>query len=526
MKTVVVTLCDKGYLAKAVQTIDELRTVGQWEGDVVLIAVDFQTPRLPGVHVLQVTHIPTDGLLRTYAAFPFQGGDGRHLTRLIQWDKLYAFAPFFKQWERVLFLDAGMRILSPIQALLDLDCTGRLLAPDDGEYPPNPDVRFHRLVDPGNPEPYAAFLREFGAEVLQSRYFLNGIFLYDTSLLDQITLTELVETMNAYPIARCNEMTLMNIVFGARHKVWTPMPKRIGDRYIFGYNESNQNGTPGHWRDFVCMKYPFWTPAKVVGDKDTAVVTLCDATYFPKAKRTLQEVREAGGWAGDLVLFAVDFEPEAIPGVTVIPISHLDTSQLVASLKAHPIRPMEDNRHLGKLYQWDKLQVFRKELVAPWKRIVFLDAGIRVFNSLEPLLALPWKGAFLAPDDSDPYDNGRRFGVQLDLSANPGATERLFQDYDRSILTRPYFLNCMFVFDTALLDQVSYEDLVEAMNAYPICMCNEMGILNLLFTFKLGVWRPFPQRVGSRYLFGWSEANYRESPSASSFHFLKYSFTG
>jgi hypothetical protein len=186
---------------------------------------------------------------------------------------------------------------------------------------------------------------------------------------------------------------------------------------------------------------------------------------------------------------------------------------------------MEDNRHLGKLYQWDKLQVFRKEMAA-WKRIIFLDAGIRVFNSLEPLLALPWKGSFLAPDDSDPYDNGRRFNVQLDLSANPEVTKRLIQTFSPSILTRPYFLNCMFVFDTALLENVSYDDLVQAMNDYPICMCNEMGILNLLFTFKLEAWKPFPQRVGNRYLFGWSEANYRESPPASAFHFLKYSLTG
>lgn len=525
MKTVVVTLCDKGYIEKATQTISELRTVGQWDGDVVLLAVDCPPLRLPSVEVLEVSHLPTEGLLRAYADFPFQGGDGRHLTRLTQWDKLHVFAPTFKRWERVLFLDAGMRILSPIRPLLELDCTGRLLAPDDGEYPPNPEVRFHRLVDPGNPTAYERLLQEFGPDVLQSRCFLNGIFLYDTALLDRIPMTELVETMNTYPIARCNEMTVMNIVFGARHKVWSPMPKRLGATYSFGYNESGQNGTPGHWRDFVCMKYPFWTPPKVVGDKDTAVVTLCDAGYFSKAKKTLREVREVGGWAGDLVLIAIDFDPEPIPGVTVISLPHLDTSGLVASLRAHPLQPQPDNRHLGKLYQWDKLQVFRTEFAA-WKRIVFLDAGIRVCNSLEPLLSLPWQGSFLAPDDSDPYDNGRRFGVQLDLSANPEATERLFQDFPRSLLTRPYFLNCMFVFDTALLSRVTYRDLTEAMNAYPICMCNEMGILNLMFTFKLGVWKPFPQRVGSRYLFGWTEANYRECPPASSFHFLKYSFTG
>jgi len=524
MKSVVVTLCDKSYRDKAAQTISELRSVGQWSGDVVLIAVDCIV-QIDSVEVMEVSHLSTDELLRSYTTFPFQGGDGRHLTRLYQWDKLYAFHDTFKRWDRVLFLDAGMRVLSPIQPILDLDCTGRYMAPDDSQYPENPDVRFHRLVDPSNSAAYEALLREFTPDVLQSRYFLNGVFLYDTALLDRIPMSELLETMKTYPIARANEMTIMNIVFGARHKVWTSMPKKIGDKYTFGYNESGQNGTPGHWRDFHLMKYPFWTPPKVCGDKDTVVVTLCDTGYFPKAKRTIDEVRNKGGWAGDVVLIAVDFQPEDIPGVQLFCVTHVDTSELVRNLRTHPIRPMEDNRHLGKLYQWDKLQVFRKEF-ANWKRVVFVDAGIRVFRSLEPLLSLSWRDSLLAPDDSDPYDNGRRFRVQLDLDANPVATKRFFDSFPSSILNRSYFLNCMFVYDTALLNRVSYEDMVRFMNDYPICMCNEMGIMNLVFTFKLGVWKPFPQKVGSAYLFGWSESNYIEHPPADAFHFLKYSVVG
>lgn len=257
----------------------------------------------------------------------------------------------------------------------------------------------------------------------------------------------------------------------------------------------------------------------------TVVVTLCDQRYIGKAKQTISEVQSVGKWTGDIVLLAVDFIPDPIPGVEIRHISHINLDALFEAWKLHPIRPMDDNRHHGKVYQWDKLQVF-DTWFKRWECVIFLDAGIRVFNDMNAILSLPWKGSFLAPDDSDPYDNGRRFEVQLDLNANPEVTERLFQEFPTSILTRPYFLNCIFMFDTALIDKVSCDDLVNAMNAYPICMCNEMGILNLLFTFKLGVWKPFPQRVGSRYLFGWCEANYRDSPRASDFHFLKYSITG
>jgi len=256
----------------------------------------------------------------------------------------------------------------------------------------------------------------------------------------------------------------------------------------------------------------------------TVFVTLTDASYYSKALRTINELRTNGQWTGDVVLIAVDFTPEPMEGVQVFETTHIDTNGLLASFREHPIRPMADNRHFAKLYQWDKLQIF-KPFFKSWERVVFLDAGLRVFHTVQPLLDIDWKGKFLAPDDSDPYDNGVRFRIQLDLQANPAVTQKLLEDYPESILDGHYFLNCMFVFDTALLERISFEEMEAAMNRYPICMCNEMGIMNLLLTFKLGVWCPFPQKVGGNYLFGWSENNYHDIRDWSSFHFMKYPTT-
>ena len=63
------------------------------------------------------------------------------------------------------------------------------------------------------------------------------------------------------------------------------------------------------------------------------------------------------------------------------------------------------------------------------------------------------------------------------------------------------------------------------MNTYPITQCNEMTIMNLIFTYKLNCWKPFPQIVGSKYLFGWNEKNYKGYPKWDHFHFIKYSAT-
>jgi hypothetical protein len=220
---------------------------------------------------------------------------------------------------------------------------------------------------------------------------------------------------------------------------------------------------------------------------------------------------------------------------------------------------MDDNRHYGKVYQWDKFYIF-SEFFKQWKRVVFLDAGIRILDSVEYLLGLPYKGKFLSPDDSDPYDNGNRLKIQFDWDANPVANNKLIEDFGIDWFSSKYFLNCIFLFDTSLLQKNTVEEMKEMMMKYPISLCNEMGIMNLYWTVKHKVWEAFPQRTAgcqnegysaampkvpnlsnnavantkvslnseldnSKYLFGWSELNYRERPTWQQFCFLKYSST-
>jgi hypothetical protein len=259
----------------------------------------------------------------------------------------------------------------------------------------------------------------------------------------------------------------------------------------------------------------------------TVFVTLSDESYFPKARRTLRELQVHGKWAGDIVLLAVDFTPPPMAGVRVRQISHLNIAPLFEQWNQHPIQAMPDNRHYGKVYQWDKLQVFTSYF-KQWDRVVFLDAGLRVFDTVQPLLDLDWKGKLLAPDDADPYDNGSRFGRQLDLTANPAAAARLIEAYGERILGERYFNNCLFVFDTDLIGRYATVPAMEAMMVdYPIFLCNETGLMNLVFTFNANgcVWRALPQRVGSKYLFAWSENNYDERPDWGEFHMIKYSTT-
>lgn len=290
----------------------------------------------------------------------------------------------------------------------------------------------------------------------------------------------------------------------------------------------------------------------------TVVVTLTDHVYYHKARRTIIDIRTRGEWTGDLVLITVGFDAPTnfIDYYNVIPfrVEHIDTSMLLEKYKECPIRPTCDNREWGKLTQWDKFYVFHKWF-AKWDKVLYVDAGLRVLDRIHYLANLECKGVIMAPDDAAPYDTQKRFGGIIEIDRNPHAVHELFKEYSPDIVNQRYFLNCIWMYDTALLQTVSFTDFVDTMNKYPICRCNEMTVMNLLFTFKYNVWQPFPEfvtikkKVMSRFadvtdqrsdpeiiefdesvnkrLFGWTEhdRDYGHHTTWRDFCFLKYPYT-
>jgi hypothetical protein len=260
----------------------------------------------------------------------------------------------------------------------------------------------------------------------------------------------------------------------------------------------------------------------------TAFVTLTDAAYFSRAKRTIEDLRIRGQWVGPIVLVAVGFYPSTnwldFHGVHCRTVEPISVEGLKAAWTIHPIRPMADERHTKKLAQWNKLHLF-DVWWRQWDRIIYLDAGMRVVGPVAPLLDIHYSGSLVAPDDSQPADNGNRLRCQFDWSANPAVSRKLIADFGESAFDSKYFINCMWICDTAaIIKPNTVEDLVAAMNKYPVSLTNEMGIMNLYFAES---WRPLPEKSAeNKYIYGWCELNYpAERPTWRDFCLLKYPVT-
>ena len=257
--TVFTLLTDAAYFDRAKRTIIDLRTRGNWTGEVVLITVGFtlNTNFKDFYNITEASFAAIDktNLLAKIGSNGFTDTtDKREIHKLAQWEKFHVFDEYFAQWSRVVYLDAGLRVLDDVKYLLELEYKGRILAPKDGKL--YQDQAFKCQLSTDNPELIANMRSEFGETMFTSNYMLNCMWIYDTNILKLCNKQQLIDAMNKYTCCKTNEMGIMNILFCFKYNLWEPFPaKAPNGKFLFDWCELNQTYKTT-WREYCYMKYP------------------------------------------------------------------------------------------------------------------------------------------------------------------------------------------------------------------------------------------------------------------------------
>jgi hypothetical protein len=255
MSTAFVTVSDLGYFNRATKTINDLRTTGKWTGDIVLIAIDMSPPsefiKEYGIKVVSFPKIDITQFLNYIREKPISipTCDGREWTKQNQWEKLHVFDTWFKQWERIIYLDAGLRMLDDVSPFLELDWRGKFLAPDDDLWELK--KPFSEQVELVNWPDKLTELQNVCPGICEGRYFLNCIWIYDTSI--PINKEEFIDIIGKYPLWRTNEMGVMNVVINFMHNLWTAFPLYTSTGKIL-FDWSERGGA--RWNKYCALKYP------------------------------------------------------------------------------------------------------------------------------------------------------------------------------------------------------------------------------------------------------------------------------
>lgn len=246
----IVTYCDKKYWPRALITISDIRNGGNYNGDVVLMTngsfeIDNNIIQKFNLIIKYVDDVDTSYLIEQIRKHPFSNSDGREYTKLQQWNKLHVFNKYFKYWNYILFVDAGLRFFDDINYFTSSLIPNKIVALDDGH--PDFTKKFHTQIELSNLK-IVDKLKEIYD--INSSYFLNCLFIFDTSLIKNDTYDNLIEMMNKYPICKTNEMAIMNIYF---RNDWQPLNIWLDNgKILFDWSERNNNT----WKNYVSLKYP------------------------------------------------------------------------------------------------------------------------------------------------------------------------------------------------------------------------------------------------------------------------------
>jgi lipopolysaccharide biosynthesis glycosyltransferase len=251
--TCVALVCNRAYLDKALLTIWQLRIFGRFSGDVVLVIGDDLREAIGALRqsLLRIIPVYFPDIQRSFEDRVLDGARSAldsQSKKTFQFHKFFCFSPFFKKWNRVLYLDAKMRIYAPLGPLLEVDCTNSLVAHSDAY----PDFEW-TLTDQFN---FADFpeLRQKLSKVadLGSDYFQTTMMYYDTAIIEDGTVGELIELSRMFPNSRTNDQGIVNI-WAQKKGIWKKLPtEKQRNRFLYDFHER-----PGYGPDdYLMVKYP------------------------------------------------------------------------------------------------------------------------------------------------------------------------------------------------------------------------------------------------------------------------------
>jgi lipopolysaccharide biosynthesis glycosyltransferase len=210
-KIAIVFVTNRLYYSKFKETYRQLRENGKYKGEVVLIIGDDLIDKEIEIPEIMIVKFPEIKFSENFYKFLSKvKTDGRNVTKLFQWHKLYLFDSFFKKWDYILYIDCGMKIFNDISPIINSKLENTLLAHSDSypQYKRKLINQFDISI-----QPYSnSLIKRFGRGLFID-YFQTGILLFDTKLIGENTLIELINLAEEYPISNTNEQGIVALYF-------------------------------------------------------------------------------------------------------------------------------------------------------------------------------------------------------------------------------------------------------------------------------------------------------------------------
>ena len=216
--------------------------------------------------------------------------------------------------------------------------------------------------------------------------------------------------------------------------------------------------------------------------KDVCVVFICDKEYFNKFIYTCNQLITNGKYNGNICLVVgddlnndellnYDFIKNNNITIKYFPNISFSNDFLIVNNNVKT-----DGRNLSKKFQWHKLHLFNT-FFKKWNYIFYIDCGMTIFSDISPIINEVTENTLLAHSDAYPTYEWKLHN-QFDKT-NTDFFTKLDTTFNLNI---DYFQTGILLYDTKIIQNDTYDNLLKLTMEYPISKTNEQGIMALYFT--------------------------------------------
>jgi hypothetical protein len=216
--------------------------------------------------------------------------------------------------------------------------------------------------------------------------------------------------------------------------------------------------------------------------KKTCVVFLCDNAYFYKFINTCYQLLTVGNYKGEICLVIGDdlnneqlYNHEFIVNNN-IKVKYFPNIQFTDNFIEIQKKLERPAHWFNKLFQYHKLHLF-DTYFKQWDYIFYLDCGITIFNDVTPMLNLFKENKLVGHSDAYPTYEWR-----LHNQFDKNQEEYYSKLNSKFNLEIDYLQTTIMLYDTSIIEEDTYNNLLNLMIEFPISITNDQGIIALYFT--------------------------------------------
>jgi hypothetical protein len=144
----------------------------------------------------------------------------------------------------------GAQIFKPLDKLLNLDCTGKLLTHSNAYPEYRADDKLYTQFDKViYPELYEELTTLYDLDI---DHFQATVMLYDTAIIEDDTFDTLWRLAYRYVNSIANEQAIMNLYYGCMKHKWEQLPIKDDETYYYDFYERGDLKKT----DYIIVKYP------------------------------------------------------------------------------------------------------------------------------------------------------------------------------------------------------------------------------------------------------------------------------